>query len=84
MECAGYSLLDNRRDRGPFGGFRLGAALRPYGFDTVWILHSSPQCYGLPHGVPVSVSGSGLDRLAGRISDIAAQPFTESTEALGD
>ena len=47
MECVRDILwLDNRRDRGPFGGFRLGAALRPYGFGTVWILHTSPR-YGL-------------------------------------
>lgn len=31
---------------GPLGGFRLGDMLKPYGFDTCWILHNSAR-YGL-------------------------------------
>ena len=47
MECVRDVLwLDERRHSGPFGGFLLGAALKPYGFDTAWILHTSPR-YGL-------------------------------------
>ncbi|MBO6562394.1 MAG: glycosyltransferase family 9 protein [Nisaea sp.] len=38
--------LDEKRHRGPLGGLALGNALRPYGFDTVWILHTSAR-YGL-------------------------------------
>ncbi|UUX49416.1 glycosyltransferase family 9 protein [Nisaea acidiphila] len=38
--------LDEKRHRGALGGWHLGNALRPYEFDTVWILHSSPR-YGL-------------------------------------
>lgn len=38
--------LDEKRHRGAFGGFALGNALRPYGFESVWILHTSPR-YGL-------------------------------------
>jgi lipopolysaccharide heptosyltransferase II len=47
MDCVRDVLwLDDDRDRGVFGGFRLGAALKPYGFETVWILHASAR-YGL-------------------------------------
>ncbi|MEQ8335187.1 glycosyltransferase family 9 protein [Nisaea sp.] len=47
MDCVRDVLwLDDERHRGPLGGFRLGAALRPYGFSTVWILHTSLR-YGL-------------------------------------
>lgn len=47
MDCVRDVLwLDDDRDRGIFGGFRLGAALKPYGFETVWILHASAR-YGL-------------------------------------
>ncbi|WP_420405674.1 glycosyltransferase family 9 protein [Nisaea sp.] len=38
--------LDEKRHHGPLGGLALGNALRPYGFDTVWILHTSAR-YGL-------------------------------------
>lgn len=38
--------LDEKRHRGPLGGWRLGADLKPYGFSSVWILHMSPR-YGL-------------------------------------
>lgn len=38
--------LDEKRHRGPLGGLALGNALRPYGFDAVWILHMSAR-YGL-------------------------------------
>ncbi|WP_339848776.1 glycosyltransferase family 9 protein [uncultured Nisaea sp.] len=47
MDCVRDVLwLDEKRDRGPLGGFLLGAALRPYDFTSVWILHTSPR-YGL-------------------------------------
>lgn len=38
--------LDEKAHRGPLGGFHLGAALKPYGFRSVWILHMSAR-YGL-------------------------------------
>jgi heptosyltransferase-2 len=36
-----YLTPDGKTHSGPFGGWRLGAVLRPYQFDQVWILHGS-------------------------------------------
>jgi heptosyltransferase-2 len=37
--------LDERRHFGAMGGVSLGVDLKPYKFDTVWVLHHSPRYY---------------------------------------
>lgn len=80
-----YLAPDKGRHSGPLGGWRLGDDLRPHGFESAWILHTSSRyavaaCragipkrigYGIGWQDALLTSPHGLSRRDRRLSAIA-------------